>query len=168
MPDMSDSSTASSCSCRCRLDRTSPLRKIWGSCRSSENWNMIADALLRLPTRSSLFKSRNHVVGQRYQGRDLTSQANAREEMRGESGNDSSSSLWTALQISSTNLFLPVFVHTKTLFCAGYPASVGRVTLCHVASRRQLRRLSCSGRTTKGFSGEIPFAPIILPLATCH
>ena len=35
--DMSDSSTASSCSCRCRIDRASPLRKMWGSCRRSEN-----------------------------------------------------------------------------------------------------------------------------------
>ena len=92
--DMSDSSTASSCSCQNRLDRASPLPKIWGSCRSSENWNMIADAFLRLRTTSRLFNSRNHVVGQGYQGNVFISQVNAREEMRSESGNGTSSSLW--------------------------------------------------------------------------
>ena len=55
---------------------------------------MIADAFLRLRTISRLFKSRNHVVGQGYQGNVFISQVNAREEMRSESGNGSSSSLW--------------------------------------------------------------------------
>jgi len=90
--DRSDSSRPSSGSCRRRLDRDSSLRKIWGICKSSENWNMIDDALLRLRTTSRLFKSRNQVVGQRYQGNVFISQVNAREKTVNESGNISSSS----------------------------------------------------------------------------
>jgi len=113
---------------------------------------MIADAFLCLQRTSRLFKPDFSLVGQGYQGKDCILRVNAREEMRSKSGNGFSSSLWNALKILSKILFLPVFVHTTTLFCAGYPASVGRVTLCHVASRRQLRRLFGSSRTTEGFS----------------
>jgi len=148
---MSDSSRPSSGSCRRRLDRDSSLRKIWGSCRSSENWNMIADAFLGLRTTSRLFKSRDYLVGQGYQGNVFISQASVREKTVNESSSGSSSSLGN-LYISSKLLFLPVFVRATTVSCAGYPASVGRVTLCHVASRRQLRRLFGSSRTTEGFS----------------